>query len=51
MGRGVIILTVIMAGVLLGGGIWLYSPDLPRAALERRHRKSADPRHYATART
>ncbi|SDB38829.1 alpha/beta fold hydrolase [Belnapia rosea] len=28
---------VVMLSVLpLGGGIWLYNPDLPRAALERR---------------
>ncbi|MBC7434312.1 MAG: alpha/beta hydrolase, partial [Rubritepida sp.] len=36
MRRGLIILAVMLGAVLLGGGIWLYNPDLPRAALERR---------------
>ena len=36
MRPAVTIIAVILGVMLLGGGIWLYNPDLPRAALERR---------------
>ena len=36
MRRAVIIFAAMLGVVLLGAGIWLYNPDLPRAALERR---------------
>jgi len=34
MRRAVTIIAVLLGVVLLGGGIWLYTPDKPRAALE-----------------
>jgi pimeloyl-ACP methyl ester carboxylesterase len=34
--RAVAIIVVTLAVLLLGGGLWLYNPDLPRATLERR---------------
>lgn len=36
MRRVVIIIAVMLGVLLLGGGIWLYNPDLPRATLEGR---------------
>jgi pimeloyl-ACP methyl ester carboxylesterase len=36
MGRIVTIIALVLGILLLSGGIWLYNPDLPRAALERR---------------
>src|SRR4051812_2923077 len=36
MGRAVTIIAVVLGVLLLGGGILLYNPDQPRAALERR---------------
>ena len=36
MRRAVAIIVVTLAVLLLGGGLWLYNPDLPRATLERR---------------
>jgi pimeloyl-ACP methyl ester carboxylesterase len=36
MGRAVIAIAVTLGVLLMGAGIWLYSPDLPRATLERR---------------
>ncbi len=34
--RAVTIIAVLLGVALLGGAIWLYNPDLPRTALERR---------------
>jgi len=36
MRRAVTIIAAILGVLVLGGGLWLYNPDLPRAALERR---------------
>ncbi len=36
MRRAMTIIAVMLGVLLLGGGIWLYNPDRPRAALERR---------------
>ena len=36
MGRAVIVIAVLFGVALLAGAVWLYNPDLPRAALERR---------------
>jgi pimeloyl-ACP methyl ester carboxylesterase len=36
MRRAVTIIAGLLSLLLLGGGIWLYDPDLPRAAVERR---------------
>ena len=36
MRRVVTIFAVVLGVLLLGAGMWLYNPDLPRAALERR---------------
>lgn len=36
MRRAVTIIAISLGVLLLGGGFWLYNPDLPRTALERR---------------
>jgi len=36
MTRAVTIIAVVLGVLLLGGGLWLYNPDLPRSALESR---------------
>ncbi len=36
MRRVVMIIAIVLGVLLLGAGVWLYNPDLPRAALERR---------------
>ena len=47
MRRAVAIIAVTLAVLLLGGGLWLYNPDLPRATLE--HRWAPPPSQFVAA--